>query len=127
MARTLSPHARNFLRESVRSLLELDAILLLQRNDQRWWSAEQIAEELRVGSDPASSALESLAACNLLDVRIGGTLAYRFAPVEPAARSTVGEIASDPYVARELVAGGDIARAARRFADAFRLRKSDGG
>lgn len=126
MARTLSPQANKFLREGVRSLLELDVLLLLHRDDNRWWSAEQLVQELRVRPEAAGSTLETLAARNLLDVRIGSTLTYRFAPVELPLRVTVGEIATDPYAARELMMGADIATAARRFADAFKLRKTDG-
>lgn len=127
MARTLSPQAITFLRECFRSILDLDIILLLERDAARWWSADQIAQELRASASAAASSLEALAARNLLDVRIGSALAYRFAPVQASVAESLAEIAADPYSARELIAGGDnVASAARRFAEAFRLRKIDG-
>lgn len=108
-------------------MLQLDIILLLQRDDARWWNAEQIAEELRVGPNASAGALEALASSNLLDVRIGTALTYRYSPVQAGDRQLLTEIALDHYTARELVAGGDnVAAAARRFADAFRLRKTNG-
>lgn len=126
MSSSLSPHARRFLRDTVGSLLQLDIILLLQRDDTRWWNADQIAQEFRVGPATTGLALEELASRNLLDVRIGSTLAYRFSPLEERVRRVLAEIAADPYPARELVASGATATAARRFAEAFRLRNSDG-
>ncbi|HVL70013.1 MAG TPA: hypothetical protein VM364_22330 [Vicinamibacterales bacterium] len=108
------------------SILQLDIILLLHREENRWWSAEQIAQEIRVGPTTTALALEELASRNLLDVRIGSTLAYRFSPVEEGVRGVLAEIAADHYTAREIVAAGAAGHAARRFAEAFRLRKTDG-
>ena len=122
----LSPKARLFLRDGVGSILQLDVILLLCRDDRRWWNAEQIAAELATSADAASLALEELAARNLFDVRIGSTLGYRFAPVDDHVRATLGEIAADSYAAREAVASGHRVNAARRFAEAFRLRNPGG-
>jgi hypothetical protein len=99
----LSPPTRTFLRDVVRSLLQLDVLFLLFRDDRRWWNAEQLVEELKAPQLAVSTALEELAASNLLDVRIGSTLTYRFAPVEAASRAAVGEAAARPDDARDAV------------------------
>jgi hypothetical protein len=81
-----------------------------------------IAEELRVGQDAARQALEELGTTNLLDMRIGTDLTYRFAPWQADAAQFINEIAAARYEARELVAQRGSVTAAKRFADAFRLR-----
>ena len=116
------------IRRHLGSILQLDVVLLLHANPARWWSADGVAEELRVGQSAAREALEELGSTNLLDMRIGNDLTYRFAPWQPEAAEFMAEIAAAPYAAREVVAQRSVTSAAKRFADAFRLRspKSDG-
>jgi hypothetical protein len=45
------------------------------------WSVELVAATLRISAPSAGQALEDLGLGNLLDVRVGEALAYRFAPV----------------------------------------------
>lgn len=101
---------------------------MLHGNPARWWSATAVALELRVAQSAAREALEELGTTNLLDMRIGNDLTYRFAPWQPEAAQFVAEIAAAPYEARDVVAQRGGTTAAKRFADAFRLRarKSDG-
>ncbi len=123
---SLSAAAREFLRARLGSLVQLDIALLLHADSSVWWSAERVAGHLRVSTDAATQALESLASRNLLDVRIASDLTYRFAPWHESTAALVAEIADHHYEARELVArvGGDTVAA--RFADAFKIRKTDG-
>lgn len=85
------------------SQLQIDLLLLLSRDDQRWWNARQFSAELTVPEPMVGSALEGLAACNLLDVRIGATLAYRLAPVDDESRAALGEALARLYDTREAV------------------------
>ena len=78
-----------------------------------------------MGQSAARQALEELGTTNLLDMRIGSDLTYRFAPWQPDAAQHVEEIATARYEARELVAQRGGTTAAKRFADAFRLRSRD--
>jgi hypothetical protein len=121
----LSETAKEFVRAHITSLIQLDAALLLKADAGGWWSAERLAAELKVSVDAARRALEELAAHNLLDVRIAAELTYRFAPWHASAAESMGEAASHPYEAREVVVRGGRS-AAQRFADAFRVRKQDG-
>ena len=106
MPRRLSSRATMFLRESIKSVHELDTILVLHRDASRWWSAEQIAEELSMRVDVAARALETLAGRNLLDVRVGETLAYCWAPIHDHDHvfEAVREVALEAVEARDLVA-----------------------
>lgn len=98
-----SSAAPRFLRESIRSLQELEAILLLHRHPAKWWSAEQIALELSLTVESAARVLEALAGRNLLDVRVGTALAYCCAPIDDHAVAMLSEVAGDPAAAREVV------------------------
>ena len=100
-----------FLRTSVRSALQIDILLTMARDESRWWNARQLAEELSLAETKVASALERLAASNLLDVRIGATLGYRFAPLHDSAREAIDEAVMRPRQARAIVSGG---RASRR-------------
>ena len=100
----LSDATAAFLRTSVQSAVQIDILLTLARDETRWWNARQLAEELTVPEPTAASALEELAASNLLDVRIGATLGYRFSPVHAAARQAIDEVVTRPGQARAIVA-----------------------
>lgn len=125
---SLSPRAQEFLRRHIGSILQLDIVLLLHADPARWWSVAQTAEELRIGQPFARQALEELGTTNLLDMRIGTDLTYRYAPWQPETAVLIEEIAHARYDARDFVAQRTATSAAKRFADAFRLRtrKSDG-
>ena len=100
----LSPSTVAFLEKCVRSQLQIDVLLLVCQNEERWWSARQLCEELVLPEGLVSSALEALAAHNLLDVRIGTSLGYRFAPVDTWSRRAMTEAAARPHEARQTVA-----------------------
>ena len=105
MSRRLSPRATSFVRESITSLDELETILLLHRDAGRWWSAEQIAGELEMRVDATSRALEALAARNLLDVRVGSSLTYCWAPIHhhDDVYEAVREVSLEPLEARRVI------------------------
>lgn len=86
-----------------------------------------MSNELRVSEATAREALEELGTTNLLDMRIGIDLTYRFAPWQPDAAQDVEEIAQARYEARDMVAHRGGTTAAKRFADAFRLRSKPNG
>ena len=122
----LSLAAKDFVRAHLGSLIQLDIALLLQSDVEMWWNAERVAGQLRVSTDTARDGLEKLAAHNLLDVRIATDLTYRFAPWHESAAAMMNEIATNHYEAREIAAQAGSESTAKRFADAFTIRKSDG-
>ena len=121
----MSRNVKRFVRESFGSLLELDIVLLMHGRRPTWCTAEDLAVDLRIRASQAQAALERLAARNLLDVRIGGKLSYSLSPVAAEDLAMLDELAADPYAAREYLLRASRA-SARRFAEAFRLRSSDG-
>jgi|SRR5688572_1630648 hypothetical protein len=123
--RRLSEAAEQFLQQSVGSMLHLEIVLLLRRDVQQWFTPAALAVVLRVSVDSTERALEHLAAANLIDVKIGNSLAYRFAPLDADVRPLIDEIARVHYEDRQaleaILARWGGAGAARAFADAFRL------
>lgn len=121
MTEPLSATAKELLGEKITSILQLDVLLLVFSEAERWWDADQVGAALRVPARLASEALEDLGTSNLLDVKIGNTIAYRFAPARPETAALIREVALAHYEAREVV-GAHGSQSARRFADAFRVR-----
>jgi hypothetical protein len=121
---------RSFLRDHIRSLEQLEILILLQRNGERWWSAAKVAEELRTSAASTASRLEEMASRNLLDVRIAEQLVYRYAPVSPAleaaARETVRLYKEKPVTVTAAIYSQAVDEI-RAFADAFRIRGKEGG
>jgi len=90
----LSESAAQFLHERLGSLLHLDILLMLRRAPQQWFTPALLSAALSVSADSTERALEHLGAANLIDVKIGNSLAYRFAPVDEGVRPLIDEIAT---------------------------------
>jgi len=125
----VSTGVRAFVRDHIRSLEQLEVLLLLLRDGTRWWSAEAAAEELGMTSASAAARLEEMASRNLLDVRISEQLFFRYAPVSPALDAAVRETAraykEEPVAVTSAIYSQPVDEI-RAFADAFRIRKKEG-
>jgi predicted transcriptional regulator len=120
---------RDFLSTHIRSMSELEVLLLLQRDPSRWWTAHQVNAELKSSLESASTHLEHLCLAGLLQQRKVAESAeqeYRF-HADEAHLATIAQLAT--ALSRGWVAAiVDAIYAARRnsirdFADAFRLGK----
>jgi hypothetical protein len=115
----------------VRSIEELEVLLYLARNRQRYSSAETISGDIGLPARVAAAALEALASRNLLDVRIAEAVLYKLDPTSADSRGIVDRTLEAAWQNRALVLKAILAgsSAARDFADAFRVtrkRRSDG-
>ena len=110
---------------------QLEVLLLLLRSSDHYSDATAIAGQLGLRREDAASALEMLAGQNLLDVRLGETIKYRFAPATAGQREAIRQLGELWRDQRGLVVLQVTAkqRALRDFSKAFRLRGSedDGG
>lgn len=114
---------RRFLLGAIPSVPHLEALLLLHADPARGWDAATLAARLYLDAPRAAALLADLARAELI-VADGGE--YRFAVADPALAAVVGELART--YARHVVAVAELIhstpdRRARRFADAFLLRK----
>ena len=124
----LSPTVRAFVATHVQTLEELQLLMAMVQSGDRWLDAGDAAREYGMAVSEAREALERLAARNLLDIRIGEELHYRFHPgtaeLGDAARAAAEEYRRRPLdVARLVQPPGR--RSLRDFADAFRIRHDD--
>jgi len=124
----LPPVIKGFVAAHVRTLDELQLLMALVQSGDRWWDADDAAREFGMAVPEARAALDHLAARNLLDIRIGEDLHYRFRPGTPelgdAARAAAEAYRQRPLDVARLVQPAER-RSVRDFADAFRIRHDD--
>ncbi|HET6434556.1 MAG TPA: hypothetical protein VFG18_02475 [Xanthomonadaceae bacterium] len=122
-----APHipdeVRRFLLGAIPSVPHLEALLLLHADPARGWDAVALAGRLYLDPPRAAALLADLVRAELAVADDGG---YRFETADPALAAVVGELAR--VYARHVVAVAELIhstpdRRARRFADAFLLRK----
>jgi hypothetical protein len=101
----------------------VEVLLLFARNPDRSFSASQVAKELFIPRS-VGRMLERLASLNLVDVRLGSSVLYRYAPTTPELGAVVLELARE-YNSRPLFVLDSIrsTSAIEAFADAFRFKK----
>jgi hypothetical protein len=121
----IPPAVRRFLDQRIDDVEQLEIVLLLQRHGDRSWSAADVADALGLGIRRVEHQLEALAGRDLLDVRIGGEVRYRFKPASDTLAATARQLA-DCYRDRRLEIVSFVTtrgpRPLRDFSDAFRLK-----
>lgn len=71
---------REFITRRIDSVESLYVLMLLQRHPRLEWTGEAVGSELHIGPDIADQQLAKLCASNLLEVRVGKDLLYRYSP-----------------------------------------------
>jgi len=126
----ISDAARRFLVDEIGPVERLDLLLFLHKQAARWWGAQALAAELGMPETSVQLHLDHLSARNLLDVRISGSVVYRYNPGREELSRLVEEIARVHYLQRDAVVAVVARRragSARLFADAFHWKgKRDG-
>lgn len=113
---------RDFVAAAIRSVEQLEVLLLLERDPDRDWSAGEVSAELRTQERSAGAWLAQLETRGLL-AENGGR--YRYAAREPE-RATVASLRRCYEVYRVRLIGLIFERqddAIQSFADAFRIRR----
>ena len=82
MSGVLSAGAARFLKAHAGTPAELDVLLTLMADADRWWSAADLAAAVHIFSERVVGILDAMAIANLLDVKVGSDVLYRFAPLE---------------------------------------------
>jgi hypothetical protein len=109
---TLPGDVRRLVRRHVRSVGELDLLVLLHGDPAREWTADELCETLRCPPTWAEMQLESLGAAGLA---VGEEGRWRYAPAEPALERATDALARayrtrKAEVVRLVFAGGDERR-----------------
>jgi hypothetical protein len=122
----LPEDVRDFLKAHIRSVGELEVLLLLRRQSGRWWTADQVNRELKTSLQSALKHLEDLRDAQLVQERRTTEREFRFQAADPAVVPVVDELAVlfKNWVASIVnVIYSPRPNSIRQFADAFRLGK----
>jgi predicted ArsR family transcriptional regulator len=119
MADDIPSEVKEFIRHNVVSVGHLDVLLLLARDPERVWIADQVASELRTNQTLAEKHLRDLAS-------LGLARAGYMCTSEPALREKIERLAGIYHLRRPSVIHFIYSQPMDRirdFADAFKIKK----
>jgi hypothetical protein len=116
---------RAFIARYLTSIEHLEVFALLHGSAERYWSASEVAAELRIPVAVSEQVLERLASNNFLDIKILNDVVYRFDPAtsDLAAISNrcAAQYRTDRIAMIKLIVAA-LTDPIRNFADSFRLK-----
>jgi hypothetical protein len=118
------------LKEHIRSVAELEVLLLLHRQHEHWWTAEAVNEELRMSLQSAQDCLSHLHGAKLLERSQDQPASFRLEPALAGGEAVIGQLAEHFKLRVSSVIDAIYAPkrdTLREFADAFRLIKKKEG
>jgi hypothetical protein len=123
---TIPEHVRSFIANHVDSLELIDVLLLLKRQRDREWTADEVSQRLYTSPRSAANRLEALRASGICSVAEGAARAsYRYAPSTAGLERAIDDLepvyATHRTTVIELVFSKPSS-SIRTFADAFRVR-----
>jgi hypothetical protein len=127
MSDSISPDVRRFVAESIRSVAQLELLLILHRDPAIEWTAESAAREMRFPADWVAEQLVGFHRAGLVGSSCRKQRTYRYGP-RPGLERIVDELAETFSRRPTTVTSLIFSRAAedvRRFSDAFRLGPDD--
>jgi hypothetical protein len=122
---TLPTSVQQFLSKYIRSLEQLEVLLLLRNSANRAWTSAEVYEVVRSSPSSVEERLESFVRHGFLAKEDGPPSAFRYAPRENLG-AAVDETASAYQKWRVRVIEAiftPVVDPAQRFADAFKVRK----
>jgi hypothetical protein len=124
---TLSDELRRFI-QTIESIPHLEAMLLLRKEPAQVWNEMEVAKQLYISSDIASSMLADLCAMQICSQNPAGD-GFIYAP-SSGFNELIDQLAK--YYSYHLIevtnmihAKANTGRRARLFADAFKFKKED--
>lgn len=122
----ISEGLKEFLRERLSTLEQIEIVLLLRSDPSRSWTAPDVSATLGTPPESAAMRLFLLASSGLLAFEPAGVPRYRYTPTDSATEALVQELADLYGTNRPEVSalvGGPPPDPLRSFADAFKLKK----
>jgi hypothetical protein len=114
---------RDFIVNEIGSIAELELLLLLLREPQKAWSAQDAAKALYTAEDATAALLENFRTRGFANADAGR---YTFAPRTAEQQQLIADLAQLYQTRRvtviNLIYAGPVQKL-KSFADAFRLRK----
>ena len=122
---TLPTSVQHFLSQYIRSLEQLEVLLLLRNSPHRSWAPAEVYEVVRSSRSSVDERLKIFVHLGFLATEDGPPATFRYAPTDNLA-AAMDETASAYQKWRVRVIEAIFTRAedpAQRFADAFKVRK----
>ena len=122
---TLPTSVQQFLSKYIRSLEQLEVLLLVRNSPNRAWTSAEVYEVVRSSRASVEERLESFVQLGFLAKEEGSPATFRYAPTDNVA-AAVDETAGAYQKWRVRVIEAIFTPAedpAQRFADAFKVRK----
>ena len=119
---------KRFIWSTINSIDQLEVLLFVMSNAERFWTAEEIRSRIRVNQENVAEKLRELAQSKLV-VMEPNSDEYRYAPESPALADEVARSLQQAYDEGknslfELIYTRPFDNI-RVFSDAFRVRKED--
>ena len=115
-----------FIAAEMKSLEQLEILLLISGNPHKWWSAVTVYEVVKSNPTSVATRLDELTARGVLRKESGTESRYQFSPEDPAVWKIVTEL-REAYKERPVKVVQAIYSkppdAVQEFAKAFRVRK----
>jgi hypothetical protein len=120
----LPSNVDRFLRGSLRSVWELELLLLLRRQRTRLWTGDELVRDLRASILIVSDALDTLQKAGLVSKNLNDQ--YQYWPIAPELDQLVEDVASayasSPVAVTQAILSAPSS-SVRIFADAFKIKK----
>ncbi|MGE3316536.1 MAG: hypothetical protein AB7O26_15580 [Planctomycetaceae bacterium] len=117
-----------FLREHIRSVVQLELLLMLHKQPERAWGIAEVSEQLYIPNSFSESILESLRRIGLVAVTEESSRQYRYAPAAPELVPLIDDLAriyqERPHSTIHVIYTSQTDQL-QNFADAFRIRKKE--
>ncbi|HLI21753.1 MAG TPA: hypothetical protein VKV32_11575 [Stellaceae bacterium] len=120
----LRPNVDRFLRGSIRSVWDLELLLLFQKHRARLWTVDELVRDLRASVLIVGDALDALQKAGLVAKNANDQ--YQYWPISPELDQTVEAVAaayaSSPVAVTQAILSAPSS-SVRIFADAFKIKK----
>jgi hypothetical protein len=128
MGNELSEQMTGFIRQYFSSLEELEILLLLRKQPDRSWTAEQVFKVTQTNIVSVADRLKSLASAGFLSAEDSFGAAFRFRPKSPELAECAAELERAYAVSKYKVVEALFSlpkSQAEHFADSFKFKRRD--
>ena len=119
IGKDLPEDVKQFLFAHIESVEQIEVLLLMRQNKEKWWSAKNISDELRNSASSVANRLKTIKNLGLTEENEAGQ--FRYNPSRPDDALTVDRLAEVYKVSKHRVLEVIFSpmKRARNFADAF--------
>jgi hypothetical protein len=125
----IPPDVARFLRANIRSVIQLEMLMLLRRDPERWWTAAELDQALRSSLEASKQNLRELVERGLVEANSDVDPRYRHRLADPSHEPLVAQVAglfqTHFHALIHMIYSGRH-RSVEDFANAFKI-KSDNG